>query len=104
VRPVRRGSSAREVRPRAGAATVGATAVTGAGAGATGLKGVIGSTVTWITDSVGLKNMVMVAAACLSKGCGILRGDSKERDVLSGEIAEGKGPIGSRGGKNGTEG
>jgi hypothetical protein len=46
----------------------------------------------------------MVAAACLSKGCGILRGDSKESEVLGGEIAKGKGPIGSTGGKNEREG
>ena len=52
-----------------------------------------------MTDNVGLKNLVIVAAACLSKGVDILRGDSKESDVLGGDIADGKGPIGSRGGK-----
>ena len=57
-----------------------------------------------MTESVGLKNMVIVAAACLSKGWGILRGDSKESDVLGGEITEEKGLIGRRGGKNVREG
>lgn len=98
VSPVSNGSKASAVGPMAGART-GATAVTGAGA--TGLKG---STVTWMTDSVGLKNMVTVAAACLSNGWDMRKGDNKESEVLDGKTGEKKGPMGLNGGNNGNIG
>jgi len=94
VSPVSNGSKASAVGPMAGART-GAVAVTGAGA--TGLKG---STVTWMTDSVGLKNMVTVAAACLSNGRDIRKGDNKESEALDGNTGEMKGPMGLNGGNN----
>ena len=42
--------------------------------------------------------MVTVAAACLSDGRGILSGDNKDRAVLAGNIGDGMGPVGNKGG------
>ena len=53
-------------RARAVGATVGAT--TAVGAIGTGAAVPIGNTVTWMIDNVGLKNMVIVAAAFLMTG------------------------------------
>jgi hypothetical protein len=57
--------------------------------------GPIGSTVTWITDWVGLNNMVNVALACLIIGIG---GDIRGKAVLGANPIGEKGPKGRRGG------
>ena len=57
-----------------------------------------------MTDSVGLKNMVTVAAACLRSGLPIRIGESRESDVLGGKTGERKGPVGDKGEKKGNIG
>ena len=65
-----KGKNRAAVGGRAGNKPVGARAVVGGNTGTTGAVGVKGRTVTWITESAGLNNMVTVALACLTIGLG----------------------------------